>query len=75
MPVLYDSAVVLDNFILFTLKFYYITCNQLPLQTFIYVHSLCISVYTVWYLIYVCICMYMYGSAVIFVGRSEGEEI
>ena len=75
MPVLYDSAVVLDNFILSTLKFYYITCNQLPLQTFIYVHSLCISVYTVWYLIYVCICMYMYGSAVILVGRSEGEEI
>ena len=62
MPVLYDSAVVIDNFILSTLKFYYITCNQLPLQTFIRIrtftmyqciiqYGICISI------IHVCICM------------------
>ena len=60
MPVLYDSAVVLDNFILSTL----IHIHTFTVYTASMVHA---SIYNT--------CMFMYGSAVILVGRSEGEEI
>ena len=60
MPVLYDSVVVLDNFILSTL----IHVHSLYNNTASMVHA---SIYNT--------CMFMYGSAVILVGRSEGEEI